>query len=300
MLESFERLTRPLEAPGILRRCSKFSNGLRVLDDLCSLTSLNRPCPLSPQTNIVACCHNLVVYNERDSTVSFVHHTVQQFVIAPSGLSASSKGIHISSESLEEYIAEICLSYLSFADFETQLVKTEENINVEYQQAEEIVWYNVPLAAQVRTLLSWSRGWRNVPRPIPATAVKLSVPVLVRPSNNLTRKYVMLEYIITYWVFHASNLRKYSRMWSIFENMVLHRRLGFSIHPWLEQDHRERVHGLWSGIQEDLIAKGNEYAYDEMVHVAWFSEQMLLYAWAVEHGVGSLLALVKDSHLDAY
>jgi hypothetical protein len=90
---------------------------------------------------LIACCGNLVVYNEGDSTVTFAHQTIQQFLFS-SAMTATTPtlGYDFSPQGLNEHTAEICLTYLSFSDFETQLAKLPENRSVELGDAEPLVW----------------------------------------------------------------------------------------------------------------------------------------------------------------
>ncbi|KAH7372281.1 hypothetical protein BKA66DRAFT_551263 [Pyrenochaeta sp. MPI-SDFR-AT-0127] len=246
---------------------------------------------------LIACCSNLVVYNENNSTITFAHHTVQQFLFSP-GWNQVSGGICLSPQLVNEYIAEICVAYLSFSDFGTQMVKMSEVVSMGQTQAEDIVWNNVPLASSIRSLLSWSRGLRRAPQTTPASQVLLKLPTIHRPTDSLIRKYVMLDYIVTCWAFHAASLNEQSWSWATFKHVVKGHQLAFNFRPWFESDQQEKVSEVGAIINERL-ASGVNIFYDPF-KLQWSTEHMLLYSWAVRYGISSLMALVEYDELKAY
>ena len=82
-------------------------------------------------------CHGLLV-REQDSSVRFAHHTVRQYLLSPgilhsrSYLSQDVVGniLRFTASEANATVAQMCATYLSFSDFESALVTTEEQRNV--------------------------------------------------------------------------------------------------------------------------------------------------------------------------
>ena len=83
----------------------------------------------------IECCQGLVVRDEEDQSVTFAHHTVKQFLLLPGSIretlglrlnTASSeqrenRDLLFSLSEAERHAGAICITYLSFSDFETAL-----------------------------------------------------------------------------------------------------------------------------------------------------------------------------------
>jgi hypothetical protein len=141
---------------------------------------------------LISACGNLVIYDEEDGSVGFAHHTVLQYLVTrsprqhPSLLATDFRPTVV-----DTYIGEVCLAYLSYSDFETQLDKLPEHAELQHETAEALLWWNVPFASTIRQAVAWTRPRerRSQWRPIP-------LPVYIKPSKTWTRKFVLLEYII--------------------------------------------------------------------------------------------------------
>jgi hypothetical protein len=236
---------------------------------------------------LIACCSNLVVYNEGDSTVTFAHQTIQQFLF-PSTMTASAPtlGSHFSPQILNEHIAEISLAYLSFSDFGTQLARLPENHSVELGNAEPLVWRNVPFSTPIKGFLSLSRGWRGMAKPTSDHRVKFAIPMASPPAESLMRKYAMLDYIIAFWNIHTADLTPQSAIWPTFRHIACERQLMFDFRPWDDLEHHLRLqqadhHGTYARNRSTM-------------------KTMLLCSYAMRHGIRSLLLLrSQDAICDA-
>lgn len=144
-------------------------------------------------------CGNLVVFHERDSTVRLAHHTVGQFL-------DEQKSHH---SQTDVRIGKICLTYLGFSDFETQVIPFRKNQDLFGAQSSRQAGF--PLIPQV---LGFSNGvydfilglynWNNR-RSIPDVKyAEIMRRYGKRPlPESLTRKYCLLDYVIENWIWHA-------------------------------------------------------------------------------------------------
>lgn len=238
---------------------------------------------------LIASCSNLVILNESDLTVTFAHQTVQQYLCSPTA--PSGLWPHFSLQSVNEHIAEICLAYLSFSDFETQLTKVSD-VKMEQTSAELLVWWNVPLATSIRGLLTLPRALRGANTRDSQRQIKFPAPVFLQPSDALANKYAMLDYIITFWAFHTADLTSQSPYWPVFRQVVTDRQLAFNFRPWDEPEHCARVQQLRLGHAKQ---KHGEILSSNM---RW--RTLFPYAWAMRHGIGSLLPLMDQKMLAVY
>ena len=86
---------------------------------------------------VVRACGNLVVINEETRHVSLAHYTVQQYVLGkPYDLGSS---IHFTMEEANIAVAQVCIAYLCFSDFESQVSKYMDTTNNDMKLIQEIV-----------------------------------------------------------------------------------------------------------------------------------------------------------------
>ncbi|KAF2825246.1 hypothetical protein CC86DRAFT_407469 [Ophiobolus disseminans] len=245
---------------------------------------------------LIADCGNLVVYNAEDNTVSFAHHTVQQY------LSTTLNDRHLSllsakydRRSIDEHIGAICLTYLCYSDFETQLVKVPEQMNIQRETAEELLWRGVPFAPRIRQAMTWARSAKKTPPSSQDRRIHLTLPAYVRPSSSWTRKFCLLEYVVDNWVFHTENFTKSSFNWTKFQDVALHRKLLFHFRPWHDHRHQAKVVSELKKCQEHAA----HVSSDDTRSLA-SKEPMLIYSWAMTEGVPSLLHLLSPKDLHPY
>lgn len=217
---------------------------------------------------MIAACGNLVVYNRTDHTVTLAHHTIQLFlcgqrlhdVLYPDT-------IHFSIVEADSEIGEICVAYLSFSDFETQLVKAQPPVVIETQEVERIIWGNVPLSALARRVMSWFGPGEK------RSHIDFALPISEKATPALKAKYLILEYIIEFWTSHVAYFsQERTACWKSFKNVALFRQLQFEFRPWNNEFLRRKFDGE--------------------------PPEMRIYSWAVDHGIRSFLELMKQE-LDA-
>ncbi|KAL9133172.1 MAG: hypothetical protein Q9175_005647 [Cornicularia normoerica] len=174
-------------------------------------------------------CGNLVVFHERNSTVRLAHHTVGQFL-------DEHKRDH---SKMDVRIGEICLTYLGFSDFETQVVPTSKNQDLlGAQSSRQAGFYRIP---QILGLSNGVYGFilglynRNKKLPLP----DVNYAELMRRHQkqplpaSLAQKYCLLTYVAENWIWHARSFDpKTSDRWSEFREFVFYKTLPFDFKPW--------------------------------------------------------------------
>jgi hypothetical protein len=249
------------------------------------------------EERLISACSNLASYNEDDDTVTFVHYTVKQYLDSAGHVNSQTSRL-INLESSRDIIGNICLTYLSFPEFETQLVKMPAQPQINQSIAEGIFWSNVPLGSHLRNLVSRTHPWRRKARDRSGDPVYLVLPTPSGPSVLLTNKYALLEYVVENWVAHTAHLRSYSSLWATFKHISLHRQLAFEHRPWNEPAHLGRCERTTQTLMTNWEAR-NHPLFTKQHMPAW-SAQLAMQSWAFTYAIGSLLGLVEPQHLKWY
>jgi hypothetical protein len=253
--------------------------------------------PKNAGAKLVSDCGNLVVLNNSDNTVVFAHYTVEQFLFSVQKYgSRLSELIDLTSSDVE--VGKICLAYLNFSDFQTQLAKTPAQINVETHLAEAIIWSSVPLGGYIKALLSWITSWRTKAGNSKEAPLKFAVPVRSSPTETLHRKYALLEYIIEYWVYHTSGLRSHSTEWSKFRHLALYRQLDFEFRPWNDSTHQKKTKSIVEMSKQKIERLRRKRLFSPSTDD--YFAQLAVYGWAMRHNIGSLFALLDPKILGMY
>lgn len=261
---------------------------------------------------LVKACSNLVVYNRSDDTVTFAHHSVKQFLTSTLSESASPifESFHLDPRLSELELAGICIAYLSFADFETQLVHAPKSPELPRQDIERVIWGAVPLGNLIWTTVSRGRFFRDKANEPEDPQVAIYVPTTVHPSEALSKKYKLLEYITAFWIYHTAAMDISNDNWSSFHHLVRHKRLMFDFRPWLEARHQSEINDCLQSLYSSAkISKPAPGLYSGRT---WFRElaranisiehsrELCMYTWAIRNNVKSLLSTVHSKPLEYY
>ncbi|XTI86076.1 hypothetical protein V2W45_1230593 [Cenococcum geophilum] len=219
--------------------------------------------------NLVGACGNLVTYNRSDRTVTFAHYTVHQFLCHAVRPDGPQKPIWFERVNAETEIGRICVAYLSFSDFETQLIKAPPPPAVmDNQVIEQAIWSQVPLSSFVRKAITPFTSW-GTPTHRPVQRMTFALPVLTQQAHDLGRKYAMLEYLVEFWTFHTSHFTRDMECWTSFKLLTFYRQLSFEFRPW----HTNRR-------QTDMAQHEADFNW------------MPMYSWAIDQGMRSFLELI--------
>lgn len=184
-------------------------------------------------------CGNLVVIDEEDKMVRLAHHTVQQFLLEslqPQAL----EFFQISPARADIELGEICVAYLSFSDFETQIaLSNHKSLPLSrFPKPMNIVEHvtSQPDSSIISSSMSQviSR-FRSDKRSLGSTDFDLSKFLTVKtpPSRTLQERYLLLDYVVQTWLDHTLSFSESNTsMWKAFRNLALKKILPFDIRPW--------------------------------------------------------------------
>jgi hypothetical protein len=160
--------------------------------------------PMDP-TRLIRASVNLIVIDEEDHCVQLAHYTVQQFLFAPS--EGPGSPYHFTREAAELYVGETCIIYLSFKDFDTQLVKYTNRTNSQMSAIEKALLGSDSIVQggliesatlTVSNLLRPSRSYKP-------SNIDFSHHI-PHPSSGLQCGYQLLGYVIKEWLHHTRQL----------------------------------------------------------------------------------------------
>ena len=199
-----------------------------------------------PDENLmIETCRGLLVRDKEDRTVRFAHHTVQQYLLsAPEIRSREVSRLLVSSRSeAEAYIGQVCVTYLHFSDFETQVALRTPNVHFE-----PLGVLKAGGAVSIPAVLGIGKSLLEIPyrllrgkshtAPLDIDYSKYLTPNTQKRSqtpSNLIDKYRLLEYIVEYWIYHTQELE--STLDAKLRHLVMHKTLSFEFRPWGSNQH---------------------------------------------------------------
>ncbi|KAF2228500.1 hypothetical protein EV356DRAFT_495443, partial [Viridothelium virens] len=185
-------------------------------------------------------CGNLVVLDD-DATARFAHHTVQQFLIG-SLPESSISDFHFHPGEANIEAGQVCMTYLLFSDFESQITILEPDI------AKGISQFPSPKAV-IASVISYPKLWSAIfsshsfwrylfPRKVQQRSLTLELDlaqflVLKKPpSPDMSKRYQLLSYAIENWLSHTSDITENDKCWKKFRSLATDRPTSFDIRPW--------------------------------------------------------------------
>jgi len=217
--------------------------------------------------NLVQNCGDLVIINKQDQIVQFIHSTVLEFLRSSwTEMNYPSYYINVFKANLE--LGERCITYLSLADFETQIATINPTPKPEaptFLEAPATTWASAlaipgsPLGRFARFALARQSfsSRPNIPQPSKLFK-KREGPTPSEPSEIMSQKYTLLNYIRLNWLHHCTSLlTQDERTWMLFENLVYKKTLPFQHLPWVGDEGPEGLPALpffqWA-IENDHVA----------------------------------------------
>lgn len=190
---------------------------------------------------LIRACGNLILINHETQEVQLAHYTVEQYLLDRN--EKCQTYFHITKEESNWKLAQICVAYLSFSDFGTQIIPYSDTTTPKFAPLENAVANQslLPLGtvavAAVRIITKF-RGEKRVP-----TNVEYArhLPNL-GPRNapiTLTEKYRLLSYVIDNWLWHSECFTR-GELWAsndlrerlLFEKLAVDKSLLFQFRPW--------------------------------------------------------------------
>jgi hypothetical protein len=182
-------------------------------------------------------CGNLIVIDDDEDSVQMAHYTAEQYLLTEQEL------FRFSRQQANSEVGKVCVAYLSFSDFETQLTQYKDTTTSNFAALENVVRTKsmLPPNSQAATLvktLKRLRGNRD-----PSTTIQFNQYVGVSnrkgPAVSLKTKYHLLSYVAENWLHHNTGTGEAlgASIWTHryqhrFDNSVLAKRFSFDIRPW--------------------------------------------------------------------
>ena len=192
-------------------------------------------------------CKGLIIRDHDDGTVRFAHHTVRQYLLSELA-GERKKSFACTIQEAELFVGQMCLTYLSFSDFDTQIEVRTPHIKVERPpevlQSGTALW--IPNILGVRnSLLDLPYRLLGGHSSMSAPNIDYSKylkPALAKndtaPSQELLGKYQLLEYVIEYWMFYTREFEeKFSDLYQKLLDIAKHKTLSFEFRPWGSNQH---------------------------------------------------------------
>ena len=178
-------------------------------------------------------CGNLVTYDEANKSISLAHHTVEVFLLSSlEGQKVAS--FAIDERETEQFLADICLTYLSFTDFHNAVTRTS---NTEYLRAMD---HPVRIVGSLtpKLIRPWasnalrSRRGKKADQPIDLVNV-LRTELSTYQSKKIDPSFQILDYCKSYWHNHVRHMDlQDTKRLTALENFVRGTHLPEEWMPW--------------------------------------------------------------------
>lgn len=226
-----------------------------------------------PDENLmIETCRGLLVRDEGDGTVRFAHHTVQQYLLsAPVIRTPEGPGFTLSSRSeAEAFVGQVCVTYLCFCDFETQITLRTPKVHLEAPSMLIIGGpVRIPTVLGIgKSLLEISYrilGGKSATAPLNIDYSRYLTPNTRTPPqvpSGLMEKYRLLEYIVEYWMDHTRGLGP--ALDAKLRHLVMHKTLSFEFRSWGLNQH----FGPYGCASCPDITKAKELPFMSLFHYA--------------------------------
>ena len=185
---------------------------------------------------MIETCRGLLVRDKEDGAVRFAHYTVQQYLLSVPAIGTL---FQISPRSeAEAFVGGICVTYLDFSDFETQVALRTPNV-----QLEHLGVLKVGGPVSIPTVLGIGKWLLDIPYRLlggKAKTAPLDIdygkyltpnrPKRPQAPSTLTKKYRLLEYVVEYWMDHTQVLEL--ALNEKLRRLAMYKTLSFEFRPW--------------------------------------------------------------------
>jgi ankyrin repeat protein len=182
---------------------------------------------------LVTACSNLVIVDEETRVIQFAHYTVQQYILEVQA--SKEKFFHFDLQVL----GEVCVAYLNFSNFETQVtIYVDDNVTAGMAAIERVVATTDMSRPKTGTLDTMSLFSRMVHNKMKPTNIDYSryIPKKTTPVDHLLDDYRLFGYVRENWLWHTASFpssdQPKTRRDVLFHNLVLQKQLPFSFRPW--------------------------------------------------------------------
>ena len=154
---------------------------------------------------ILASCGSLVTVDEEHLTVQYAHHSVRQHFLTQDYTRAQDI-YHTSAEEANDRLGQVCVTYLSFSDFEMQLAQSRQLRLNAASIPHEIIQRALPSRSKTSSIaLKLLRKSRKAPAIDISGRVEISAIRNELPRSPEYSRHHFLDYAQQNWLFHTSN-----------------------------------------------------------------------------------------------
>ncbi|KAH0561957.1 hypothetical protein GP486_003334 [Trichoglossum hirsutum] len=185
--------------------------------------------------HLIRCCGNLVVFDTDDRTIRLAHYTVQQFLLSES---TKSEQFHFRQLEAELEVGEICVAYLSFSEFETQMTKSKpKRLLPRTEIVGNYIWRQLPLPRIVTEIISflWRHGVSRAPEnqigQIDYLNLLQNLQQMKPLCETMEQRYRLLRYSIDNWTFHTLKFSEKIDAWRLFRTLAMEKELQLLNQP---------------------------------------------------------------------
>ena len=247
---------------------------------------------------IIRSCHGLVVRDSDDGQVRLAHHTVKQYLVSPQESArgtSSIPGAHIWPElqnfrcdpgSAEKMAGRLCIIYLSFSDFETNVgFKKRIDLTAAFKDRGPV---------SIPTALGLGKYLHKIPYKFFGSEKHFKMPDIDYPKyliinsrdqrlpTEIKNKYSLLEYVIEHWGWHTRRVSKSDGLEQLL-NLIQHKVLPFEFRPWGPNQHFGPI-----GCKGCPVPDSDDFEPKDLASMAFLH-------WAAEIGHLSVFNMIEPS-----
>lgn len=186
-------------------------------------------------------CGNLIVVDDDEQTVQIAHYTVEQYLLEERECRPSL--FRFAKEEANFEVGKVCVAYLSFSEFESQLTQYTNTTTSNLAALENVVRSQsmLPPNSQVAKVVKALKRFRGNQDSSTNIEYDRHVKFYSRrmPAAPLQTKYCLLSYVVENWLHHTTTFRDpidttfpTSRQNRLFDILALDKKFSFDIRPW--------------------------------------------------------------------
>ena len=246
---------------------------------------------------LMQACRGLVILDE-GNLPSFAHHTVRQYLVHDhESDQISVPKFHIHRPSAEAMVGKVCIAYLNFRDFATEVTRRASDLQFAHtgifgSAGPGTIPSVLGLGKPVYDIMYRVMGGGSRRKAVNIDFAKHLKLQGREPHLNLDTKYALKNYIVSEWAWHIRDIEpESSEAPSNFATLILTKTLSFEFRPWGPNKHYgpygcKACAGRASfRMAPRIIPMAQKLPFSSLIH------------WATEHGHLSLLKIALSSSL---
>jgi len=205
--------------------------------------------------SLVPSCGGLLVSDDEDIVVQFVHHTVQEFLICEDYQNVADS-FHFDLPEVDQMAGEICVTYLNFNDFKRQVIPQQRSTPTiqPYNILESPTFTGQGRMAEYGLKFARMRAKRSKTKFHIVQHLEKIKGLERDDSLQLQVQYAFLAYARSFWLSHTKSFSEVAPpIMNIWRQLIVtnHR---VAPQPWFREDDRDDVlsmPNLWDYILEE-------------------------------------------------